>query len=150
MKPGRRALLGFMLLGPLAANGEMLADASLLEAMAAADWPVVDGRDLAERSQQAIAGALPFDAELRLDAAHVLVLAEDDAAARVLARVVEARFPGTTAVAVAGGAPTLRGVRRAAAAAFVDGMPRNFTIPSDTCQPGEPLHIFTDGEESNR
>jgi hypothetical protein len=130
------------------AEAETLVDAQALATLeGAAAWPLVDARDLAERSQSPIPGALDPD-QAPATAGGVLVIGTDTAGARRVAREIEARLPGSKVVVVDGGVDALRGLRPELAnlpsALGITGMPGTFTIPKDTCQPGKPVHTFTD------
>ena len=75
-------------------------------------------------------------------------MASDNAKGLLVARAIESRLRTTEVFVVDGGLATLRiiwpGLRL-----FIDelGMPGTFTIPSDTCEQGKPLHTFSDEEE---
>lgn len=139
-------LLMFLLFGVGVAAEEMV-DAQALEALeGVGGWQVVDVRDLADRSRSPIPGALDSDPELTLTG-PVLVVGSEDRVARLTAAELESRFDGVQAYAVEGGGDTLRAIRVELLPSFSAGsMPGTFTIPSDTCQPGAPLHTFSDEE----
>lgn len=142
-----RKLLMLMLAPCLSgvAVAEEVVDAERLASLEGAEsWPVVDVRDLVDRSRVAIPGALEFDAQLSLSG-PVLVVGSEDSMARLSAVALESRFEGVDAYAVAGGIDSLRAIRSDLPQAPQAGaMPGTFTIPSDTCQAGEPLHTFSD------
>lgn len=128
-----------------AACAETVVDAEALSKLeGAAGWPVVDVRDLAERSREPIPGALEFGPELNLSG-PVLVIASEDSIAQLTAVAIESRLRSAQAYAVAGGIETLRTIRSDLLPSVGgSNMPGTFTIPSDTCQPGEPLHTFSE------
>jgi rhodanese-related sulfurtransferase len=123
---------------------EVVDAAALARLEGAAGWPVVDVRDLSERSREPIPGALEFGPELSV-AGPVLVVASEESIAQLTAVAIESRLPSAEAYAVSGGVDTLRAIRSDLLPS-PDGsnMPGTFTIPSDTCQVGEPLHTFSD------
>lgn len=128
------------------AAAEAMVDAATLSSLeGASQWPVVDVRDLGERSLQPIPGARDFTPELDL-AGPVLVVGSDDSAAHRAAAAIEARLSRVQAHWVAGGIDSLRTIRPDLPAGS-GTMPESFTIPSDTCQPGEPLHTFSAPQE---
>jgi len=136
------------------AGAETLVDAQGLAAMEGlATWPIVDARDLSERSQQPIPGTLEFGPEFEVPAkllvsGKLLVIGPDTATARRVAKQIEGRIPGITALVPEGGLEMLRGVRPdlGGMSSSVGGrwVPSTFTIPRDTCQPGTPAHVFSD------
>lgn len=141
------ALLLLSMLLCIGAVAEEVVDAeSLVTLEGAAQWPVVDVRDLADQSRAPIPGALEFGPELVLDG-PVLVVGSEDSIARLTAVALESRIDKVQAYAVAGGIDTLRTIRSDLLPSIGSGsMPETFTIPSDTCQPGVPLHTFSDEE----
>jgi len=130
------------------AYAEALVDANALKKIEGVEnWPVVDVRELSERSQSPIPGALDFDPELNVEG-KVLVVASDNATGLLVARAIESRLRTAEVFIVDGGLKTLRTILtelRPSTDEFV--LPGTFTIPSDTCEPGKPLHIFSDEEE---
>lgn len=135
-------------LGMAEAPAETLLDTqAIASAQGIAAWPLVDGRDLAERSRQPIPGALDPGAAVALSG-PVLVIGSDPESARRAALELEQRLPGLTAYVPAGGLDDLRSVRpelgSLAPQEAAGAMPGTFTIPRDTCQPGQPAHVFTD------
>lgn len=148
----RRLLTPLTLIGLTLASATTAAD-TLLDAQALATtqgiatWPLVDARELSERSRQPIPGALDPGSGLTLSG-PVLILGSDPESARRVARELEQRIPGLTAYVPAGGVEDLRALRPelggVAPAGELGAMPGTFTIPRDTCQPGQPAHVFTD------
>jgi rhodanese-related sulfurtransferase len=137
-------LLASMWLVASAAAEEVVDAASLARLEGAAGWPVVDVRELADRSREPIPGALDFGPELDVTG-PVLVIASEDSIAQLTAVAVESRLRNAQAYAVMGGIETLRTIRPDLLPSMGNGnMPRSFTIPSDTCQPGNPLHTFSE------
>lgn len=135
----------FLLCFTASALAETVVDAGALAQLdGAAAWPVVDVRDLSDRSRKPIPGALEFGPELDV-AGPVLVVAGEDQVAQLTAVAIEARLRGAEAFAVAGGLESLQTIRPDLLRDSGGGnMPGTFTIPSDTCQPGEPLHTYSD------
>lgn len=127
------------------ATAEEVVDAKGLAALeGAAGWPVVDVRELADRSREPIPGALEFGPELDVSG-PVLVVASEDSIAQLTAVAIESRLSSVVAYVVSGGIDTLRSIRPDLLQSFGgSNMPGTFTIPSDTCQPGKPLHTFTE------
>lgn len=130
------------------ASADTLLDAQALGAtQGIATWPLVDARELSERSRQPIPGALDSGAELTLSG-PVLIIGSDPESARRIAQELETRLPGLTAYVPAGGIDDLRALRPElggmAPSGELGAMPGTFTIPRDTCQPGQPAHVFTD------
>lgn len=115
----------------------------------AAKAPIVDARDISERSLFPVPGALGYEPGLRIAEKVIVVIGDRDEEALAAARALEQRHPGLTALALKGGYETLRGLRPAARLPpRVEGaMPSNFTIPSDTCQTGAALHTFGEEQE---
>ncbi len=108
----------------------------------AAQWPVVDVRELADRSRAPIPGAFEESMELELSGS-VLVIASSDDEAQISAVAIERRLPGVKAYAVLGGLESLKWIRQDLPQTLGDdNMPSTYDIPSDTCQPGEPLQTF--------
>lgn len=136
-------LLSSLWLAAAAAAEEVVDAASLAALEGAAGWPVVDARELAERSREPIPGALEFGSELDVTG-PVLVIASEDSIARLTAVAIESRLRSAQAYAVLGGLDTLRTIRPELLPALEGNMPGTFNIPSDTCQPGEPLHTFSE------
>jgi rhodanese-related sulfurtransferase len=137
-------LLSSMWLCTIAVAEEVVDAASLAKLEGAAGWPVVDIRELSERSREPIPGALEFGPELNVSG-PVLVLASADSIAQLTAVAIESRLPRAQAYAISGGIDTLRVIRPDLLPAMGGGnMPGTFTIPSDTCQPGPALHTFTE------
>ncbi len=128
-----------------AATAEEVVDAKALAGLeGAAGWPVVDVRELADRSREAIPGALEFGPELDVSG-PVLVVASEDSIAQLTAVAIESRLSSVVAYAVSGGIDALRSIRPDLLQSFGgNNMPGTFTIPRDTCQPGKPLHTFTE------
>lgn len=141
----RVIVLLFSLCLAATALAETVVDAEALAGLeGAAEWPVVDVRELAERSREPIPGALEFGPELNVSG-PVLVIASEDSIARLSAVAIESRLRSAEAYAVTGGIDTLRTIRSDLLSPLGGGnMPGTFTIPSDTCQPGEPLHTFSE------
>jgi len=130
------------------ATAEEVVDAKALAGLeGAAGWPVVDVRELADRSREPIPGALEFGPELDVSG-PVLVVASEDSIAQLTAVAIESRLRSAVAYAVSGGIDTLRSMRPDLLRLLDDSnMPGTFTIPSDTCQQGEPLHTFSDQDK---
>lgn len=135
-------LFTMSLVGAVAAV-EVVDAESLARLEGAAGWPVVDVRELAERSREPIPGALELGPELQVTG-PVLVIASEDSIAQLTAVAIESRLRGAQAYAVSGGIDTLRRIRPDLLPTLEGSMPGTFTIPSDTCQPGEPLHTFSE------
>jgi rhodanese-related sulfurtransferase len=137
-------LLSSIWLAAAAVAEEVVDAASLAKLEGAAGWPVVDVRDLSERSRAPIPGALEFGPGLNVSG-PVLVLASEESIAQLTAVAIESRLPSAQAYAVSGGIDTLRTIRSDLLPSLGDSnMPGTFTIPSDTCQPGPALHTFTE------
>lgn len=112
----------------------------------AAEWPVVDARELAERSRAPIPGALDESTQLELSGS-ILVIASSDDEAQISAVAIERRHPGVKAYAVLGGIESLKRIRQDLLQTLDDdNMPSTYNIPSDTCEQGEPLQTFGDGK----
>jgi rhodanese-related sulfurtransferase len=124
------------------AYGETLVDAVELARLEGAEqWPVVDVREIAERSGAPIPGAFEESAEFT---GPILVIASSDDEAQISAVAIEKRFPGVKAYAVLGGVESLKRIRQDLRQTLGDdNMPSTYNIPSDTCQPGEPLQTFS-------
>lgn len=138
------ALLASLWLAGAAAAEEVVGAEALAKLEGAAGWPVVDVRDLAERSREPIPGALEFGPELEVSG-PVLVVASEESIARLTAVAIESRLRSAEAYVVAGGIETLRTIRPDLLPSMGDSnMPGTFTIPSDTCQPGPALHTFSE------
>ena len=127
---------------------ETLVNADALENLdGAEDWPVVDVRELSEQSQLAIPGSLDFSPELSVEL-MVLLVASDNATGILVAQKIESKFPGIEVIVLDGGYETLRTIwpeLRPSKDGF--SLPGTFTIPSDTCESGDPLHTFSEEEE---
>lgn len=136
-------LLLSLWLAAAAAAEEVVDAASLATLEGASGWPVVDERELSERSREPIPGALEFGPELDVTG-PVLVIASEDSIARLTAVAIESRLRNVQAYAISGGIDTLRRIRTDLLPAIEGNMPGTFNIPSDTCQPGEPLHTFSE------
>ncbi len=127
---------------------ETVVDAAALSQMKdAANWPVVDVRELSERSMSPIPGSLDFDSELSVEG-KILVIASDHVRALLVARAIEEQLTGVEAFVVDGGLQTLQTLRsELRSLSGESGMPGTFNIPTDTCEPGNPLHTFSDEDE---
>jgi len=137
-------LLSSLWLVGVAAAEEVVDAEALAKLEGAAGWPVVDVRELAERSREPIPGALEFGPELEVSG-PVLVVASEESIARLTAVAIESRLRSAQAYVVAGGIETLRTIRPDLLPSVGDSnMPGTFTIPSDTCQPGPALHTFSE------
>lgn len=134
-----------MVMTPGPAGAETLADADmLLTVQGVVDMPLVDARDLSERSLNPIPGSLDYSAEL-LVVGKVLLLAPDEAVAVDIAQAIESRLPNVHIFIIAGGLETLRMVRPdLLPKPGLYNMPKTFTIPSNTCESGPALHVFGD------
>lgn len=144
-----RYLVFFLVLGcNSVVLSETLLEANALQKMEGAkNWPVVDIRELSDRSQSPIPGALEFGPELSLEGKALLV-ASDITTALLVARSIESRTRTAEVFVLVGGFETLRTIRPELSPSIGDFiMPGTFTIPSDTCKQGEPLHTFSDEEE---
>lgn len=111
------------------------------------NWPIVDVRELSEQSQSPIPGSLDFSPALSVKG-KVLLVASDNAAGILLAKKIESKLPSTEVFVLDGGFETLRTIwpeLRPSTGGF--SLPGTFTIPSDTCESGDPLQIFTDEEK---
>lgn len=141
--------LTLLLLACMGCNAvaETLVDgAELVKLEGAAAWPVVDVRELAERSRSPIPGAFDDGAELELSGS-VLIIGSSDDEAQISAVTIEKNFPGVKAYAVLGGIESLKLIRQDLLQTLGDdNMPSTYNIPSDTCQQGEPLQTFGDGK----
>lgn len=126
-------------------TAEEVVDAKALAALdGAAGWPVVDVRELADRSREPIPGALEFGPELKVTG-PVLVVASEDSIAQLTAVAIESQLRSAMAYVVSGGIDTLRLIRPELLQSLGDSnMPGTFNIPRDTCQPGKPLHTFSE------
>lgn len=127
------------------ANAETLVDADeLVKLKGVAQWPVMDVRELTERSRAPIPGALEESTELELSG-PILVIASSDDEVQISAVAIEKRLPGVKAYAVLGGVESLQRIRQDLLQTLGDdNMPSTYNIPSDTCQPGEPLQTFSE------
>ncbi|MDH3355003.1 MAG: hypothetical protein OEL79_07300 [Chromatiales bacterium] len=112
-------------------------------------WPVLDVRDLVERSQRPIAGAQQIDDELEFDAGDIiLIIGDDEKSAMQSALAIEKQFPGNTTIVVKEGYKTLRVIHGKKIKNISNSyFPGTFTIPSDTCETAPPVHMFDDSEE---
>lgn len=108
------------------------------------NWPVIDVRELSDRSQSPIPGALEFGFDLAVEG-NVLVVASTNNSASLVAKAIEARIPTAKVYVIIGGFETLRTIRPELEPSkdnFI--MPGTFVIPSDTCKQGNPLQIYSD------
>jgi hypothetical protein len=141
--------LALVLFSSLACNAfaETLIDAEgLVKLKGAAQWPVVDVRELSERSRAPIPGSFDESAALELTG-PILVIASSDDEVQISAVDLERRLAGVKAYAVLGGVESLKRIRQDLLQSQGDeNMPSTYNIPSDTCQPGEPLQTFGKGK----
>jgi len=141
--------LTLLLLLCLAGNAfaeTLVEGAELVKLEDAAQWPVVDTRELAERSRAPIPGAFEESAELELSGSVLVIVSSDDEV-KVSAVAIEKRLPGVKVYAVLGGVESLKLIRQDLSQTLGDdNMPSTYDIPSDTCQPGEPLQTFGEGK----
>lgn len=91
----------------------------------------------------ALAGATVYRPTTRGRPGVALVIGDNDEQALAIAAALEKRDAGVRAYAAAGGAPAYEAARDAYINAPVeDTSSYGFVIPRDTCQPGEPAHVF--------
>ncbi len=142
----RLTLVLFVFLGCNAVAETLVGGAELVKLKDAAAWPVVDARELADRSRAPVPGALDERTELELSGS-ILVIASSDDEAQTSAVALERRYPGVKAYAVLGGIESLKLIRQDLLQTLGDdNMPSTYNIPSDTCETGEPLQTFGDGK----
>lgn len=141
-----RNILFFMLFGFTSTLfAETLVDAEALKQLEdVASWPIVDVRELSERSMAPIPGALEFDSELSVEG-KVLLVASDNTIASMVAQAIEEKLKDVEVFVVDGGLETLKVIHPELRS--LSGMPGTFNIPTDTCEPGNPLHTFSDEDE---
>lgn len=91
----------------------------------------------------ALAGATVYRPTTRARPGAALVIGDNDEQALAIAAALEKRDAGVRAYAAAGGAPAYEAARDAYLnAPEEDTSSYGFVIPRDTCQPGEPAHVF--------
>lgn len=141
-------LAGWLLLGACvsahAAVARLQDEAQLVATLARSpQCCVVDARSAQHRKDAALAGALAYSDTLRIKpTSTVIVLADDDARALVVAKALAGTSPHPV-YAVKGGYMAWQSVvLRLQAEAAKPGSKFSFVIPHDTCQQGTPLHVF--------
>jgi hypothetical protein len=101
---------------------------------------VVDARSPGPRLLRPLKDAVAWSANMRIvPSGTVVVIADNDKAALVIARRIEKRFKAKDVLAVKGGVDTWREIL---AAAEEPGMPATFVIPKNTCEQGTPLQTL--------
>ena len=104
---------------------------------------LVDARDSTLRGKEPLAGAITYSATTRISAGVALVGGNDDASALAAAAALEKRDTSLRAYAAQGGTNAYKAAHAAYLGAPVDDFSAHgFVIPRDTCQPGEPAHVF--------
>lgn len=103
---------------------------------------VIDARNEVSRKKHPLDDALPYTEDMRLNpSAAIVVIADNDANALRVAKILDAAYPGQRVYAVKGGVraweATLVELSRAAASGPPSGI--GFIIPKNTCESGSPL-----------
>lgn len=103
---------------------------------------LLDARSEQQRTAP-LAGAVVYGAATRARRGVVLIVGDRDDQALAIAGALEKRDDGVRAYAAAGGLAAYEAARDAYLSAPVeDTSSYGFVIPRDTCQPGEPAHVF--------
>jgi hypothetical protein len=103
---------------------------------------LLDARSEKQRTAP-LAGAAVYGAATRARRGVVLIVGDRDDQALAIAEALEKRDDGVRAYAAAGGLAAYEATRDAYLSAPVeDTSSYGFVIPRDTCQPGEPAHVF--------
>ena len=124
------------LAAPLLANGDQ-ALAALKETPPCC---VVDARNEIRRKLRPLADAVVWNERTVIQpTGTVVVIADDDRAARTVGRAIEKRFKARHVLAVKGGIDAWDVVVREAQE---PGMPATFVIPRNTCEQGPPLQTL--------
>jgi hypothetical protein len=101
---------------------------------------VVDARNGIRRKLRPLAGAVVWnDGMVVKPTGTVVVIADDDQAARSVGRAIEKRFNAKHVLAVKGGIETWDKV---VSETQEPGMPATFVIPRNTCEQGSPLQTL--------
>jgi hypothetical protein len=139
-------LLSFMLLLIPTLHAAELANAETMGELLDNYGPrlrLVDARDNALRSKEPLAGAIVYSATTRVSAGIALVVGNDDAGALAAAAALEKRDTGVRAYAAQGGTNAYKAAHATYLGAPVEDLSAHgFVIPRDTCQTGEPAHVF--------
>lgn len=140
-----------LLAGVAQAQASFKDKAQLLAALSAGPpCCVIDGRTAASRKREALANALPWRTDLKIDpTATVVVVADRDRDALRIAQALARAHPGKPIFAVKGGVAVWKATTLAlllsAGDASANGAPGgmvNFVIPSNTCEQGKPLQVL--------
>jgi hypothetical protein len=103
---------------------------------------LIDARRAAQESTP-LAGAVVYRATTRARPGYVLVIGDSDDQALAVAAALEKRDSGVRTFVATGGAAAYEAARDTYLNAPVeDASSYGFVIPRDTCQPGEPAHVF--------
>jgi hypothetical protein len=103
---------------------------------------LLDARSEKQRTAP-LAGAVVYGAATRARRGVVLIVGDRDDQALAIAEALEKRDDGVRAYAAAGGLAAYEATRDTYLSAPVeDTSSYGFVIPRDTCQPGEPAHVF--------
>lgn len=103
---------------------------------------LLDARSEKQRTAP-LAGATVVGAATRARRGVVLIVGDRDDQALAIAEALEKRDDGVRAYVAAGGLAAYEAARDAYLSAPVeDTSSYGFVIPRDTCQPGEPAHVF--------
>ena len=136
------ALLFWLVCGPAVAGIALLLDTTQLAEALKGDQPccVIDARSEGPRKQNPISFAIPFRDGMTITATtFAVVIADNDRRALDVARGLAVLNKGRI-FAVKGGIATWRKVTGSGTGGTT--MPKVFTIPSNTCEQGKPLHEF--------
>jgi 3-mercaptopyruvate sulfurtransferase SseA len=141
-------LLGLALQGVATSTGAAAAslrdDAQLVALLTKSpQCCVIDARSAQHRKEAELPGALAYAEGLRIKPTSVvIVLADDDAKALAVARMLAKTSPHDV-YAVKGGFIAWQSVDvRLQAQASKPGSKFTFVVPFNTCEQGKPLHVF--------
>jgi hypothetical protein len=121
---------------PLLANGER----ALASLKVTPPCCVVDARNHLRRKLRPLADAVVWNEDTFIRASGtVVVIADDDRAAKDVGRTIEKRFKATHVLAIKGGIDAWESI---VGEAQEPGMPATFVIPRNTCEQGAPLQTL--------
>jgi len=108
------------------------------------NWPLVDVRELSERSQSPIPGSLELSSELNIKG-NILLVASDNNSAIKIARKIEKEHTDTEVFVLDQGYKTLRLIHpELMPEKTIFSMPGTFNIPRNTCKQGNPIQVYSD------
>ncbi|MEO8332022.1 MAG: hypothetical protein ABI479_06280 [Gallionella sp.] len=140
------AAMAWLLMSPVYAGTSGFINVAQLKELLNKDQPccVIDARDAGSRKKQPIPVAIVYRDNIKSKAGgYALIVGKDDKQALKLAQKISAKSDGDV-FAVAGGYATWQQAQSVGdmSSGKVDGMPRSFIIPSNTCEQGKPLQVY--------